>query len=205
MRLPQDILAILFVVLAFAGGTVFMIRATGVANAKPEYATLWPQPRPLPEFELVDHAGQRFSRESLRGGWNLVFFGFTHCPDICPTTLQQLSLAQQKIVQSGSEAPRIVLVSVDPERDAADVMAAYVRHFAGDIRGVSGELAELRKLTGSAGVFFQKSMRDDGSYSVDHSAVVLVVDKDAAIRASFSGPHDADKFVHDVPILMDYQ
>jgi len=202
MRFPRNILAIAFMLLAIAGAAFLVIQATSDGGKDPEFATVWPQARALAEFELTDHTGQPFTQESLRDNSSVIFFGFTHCPDICPATLQKLSMAQKKIMQSGVEPPRIILISVDPERDSPDVLATYIDHFNADITGVSGSLSELTKLTSSAGVFFQKSIRDDGSYSVDHSSVVLVIDKDAAIRASFSAPHSIDNFVRDLPIVL---
>lgn len=192
----------IFVLLAFAAGSVIMYRAFQGGSAQPAFATVWPGSKPLPEFTLTDQSGNMFTRASLKGKWSLLFFGFTRCPDICPATLQQLAIANSRLAESGIEVPDIVLVSVDPERDSPDAMATYVSHFGGDIHGVTGDIAELRKLTSAAGIFFEKSELPGGGYSVDHSAVVLVINENAAIHASFSAPHTIDSFVNDVPVLM---
>jgi protein SCO1/2 len=198
----RNLLSIFFVLLAIIGGTVVMYKALQGGRAQAEFATVWPSPKPLPEFTLSDHSSNAFTKKSLQGKWSLLFFGFTHCPDICPATLQQLAIANNKLLESGVEAPVIILVSVDPERDSPEVMAAYVGHFGSEILGVTGDIAELRKLTSAAGVFFQKSVLADGDYSVDHSAHVLVINKDGAIHSSFGAPHNIDRFVSDLPILM---
>jgi len=202
MNSARIYLAATFVLFAFAGGALFMYQAFQGGRTPPEYATVWPTPLPIPDFELTDQSGQPFSRDSLRDRWSLLFFGFTHCPDICPATLQQLAIARSRIEDAGHDTPDIVLVSVDPERDTPDVLAPYVRHFGAEVKGVTGDLTELRKLTSTAGIYFEKSSQADGSYGVDHSVVVLVIDKDAAIHASFGAPHDIDRFVHDLPIIM---
>lgn len=191
-----------FVTLAFVGGAFFLVKTFQQNSLQPEFATVWPAPLPLPEFGMMEETGQPITRGAFNGKWSLMFFGFTHCPDICPATLQQLAIARQRLVESGNEAPDIVLVSVDPERDSPQIMASYVAHFGEDVTGVTGDLGELRKLTSTAGIYFEKVQTENGSYTVDHSAVVLLINDDAAIHASFSAPHSIDNFVHDLPIIM---
>ena len=169
----------------------------------PRVATVLPGAAELPDFALLDQDGEPFGRDTFKGHWNLVFFGFTHCPDICPLTLQVLANAQQQLAAAGeSPLPRIVLVSVDPERDTPDVIRNYVGYFGDGHLGVTGDIGELRKLTGSLGIFFEKSAIDDDSYSVDHSAVVLLLNPDGRLHALFSAPHEAENFVHDLPIII---
>ncbi|MGI9220679.1 MAG: SCO family protein [Woeseiaceae bacterium] len=165
-------------------------------------ATLLPAAADLAEFSLLDQDTQAFARDGFKGRWNLVFFGFTHCPDICPITLQVLANARQLLVGEGhDELPRIVLVSVDPERDTPEILGRYVSHFGDDTLGLTGELTEVRKLTDGLGVFFEKSGADE-DYSVDHSAVVIVINPDGQFHALFGAPHEAANFAHDLPILM---
>jgi protein SCO1/2 len=157
----------------------------------------------LPDFSLLDHNGATIGRDVFRGQWDLVFFGFTQCPDICPLTLQILATAKQQLADNGQDPlPRIVLVSVDPERDTPELLARYVAYFDTDSLGITGELDELRKLTNSLGIFFEKVFSDDGNYTVNHSAVVLLINPDGRFHAVFGTPHEAANFVHDLPIIM---
>ena len=195
-------LTIFTVVLVVTGGTLFVVQSLINSRALPEFATVWPSPMPLKEFSLVDHTGQEFTKSRLQGKWSVMFFGFTNCPDICPATLQQLAIVNKNLQELGKSAPDIILVSVDPERDTPAVLATYVGHFGGDILGVTGSTAELTQLTSSAGIFFEKSELPNGDYSIDHSSAVIVINKDAAIHASFSAPHSIDSLVNDLPILM---
>lgn len=166
-------------------------------------ATVLPAPVELAEFSLSDQHGTEFSRDSFKGHWNLVFFGFTHCPDICPLTLQVLADAQRKMQANDKhQLPRIVLVSVDPERDSPEVLGRYVGHFGDSTVGLTGNLAELRRLTTKLGIYFEKSGIDGDNYSVDHSAVIIVVDPDGKFAALFSAPHDAENIAHDTSLLM---
>jgi protein SCO1/2 len=197
----RNLPAILFLFIAFAGGAAFLYLAVGVDRAGPDAATVLPEPRPLPSFSLVDQAGAPFTNDSLAGRWSVLFFGFTHCPDICPATLQQLAVARQRLAADGRDFPEIILVSVDPERDTPEVLADYVAYFDAGITGVTGTVAEVSEFAHALGIFFAKSGDSGGDYSVDHSAAVLVVNENAEWYAVFSAPHSIDDFVHDLPIL----
>jgi protein SCO1/2 len=188
-----------------AGLAVFAIGNFSRNGGEPLHATVLPEPLPLPEFELYDHHNEPFSRDSLRGQASLLFFGFTHCPDICPATLQQLALARKQMAASGEAAsrlPRIILISVDPDRDTPEQLARYVAAFGDGITGATGEPEALRKLTSPLGIFFEKDSAGDSGYTVSHSTAVLFVDGEARLRALFSTPHKTEFFAHDVPLLM---
>ena len=189
-------------IVAIATGTWLSMRVM-TPPAQLQTATLLPAPAGLAEFSLLDQDGQAFTPESFEGNWNLVFFGFTNCPDICPLTLQVLANARQQMADSGEqELPRIVLVSVDPERDTPENLARYVAHFGDNTVGVTGDLAEVRKLTDGLGVFFEKAGDDTENYLVDHSAVVIVINPDGKFHSLFGAPHKAENFAHDMPILI---
>jgi len=202
MNAQRNFLFVFFIAMAFAGGGFFTYLAFMGPPAVPTHATVLPEPKSLPEFSLLDQAGNEFNRESFSGNWSLVFFGFTHCPDICPATLQQLSLARAKVTADSDRGfPRIVLVSVDPERDTPEVLDAYIKHFGEGVTGVTGSLPQLMNLTSSIGIFFAKSDQEGDAYGVDHSAVVLLINPDAEFHALFSAPHKIEHFVDDVPLI----
>jgi protein SCO1/2 len=170
----------------------------------PMTATIVPPGDALPEFSLLNQHGDPVDREFFEGQWDLVFFGFTNCPDICPTTLQLLVRARDTLESAASQPlPRIVLVSVDPERDTPEVLARYTAAFGDGIVGLTGDLSEIETLTRSLGIYFANAdPAEDGNYSVDHSAVVIVMNPAGRFRAVFSGQHRVDNFVHDLPIIM---
>jgi len=166
-------------------------------------ATVLPAAVELPAFSLVDHHAQMIGNNVFVGQWDLVFFGFTHCPDICPLTMQVLSAAMGQLAASGqSPLPRIVLVSVDPERDTPEKMAQYVDAFGSGNLGITGNLEELRKLTSGLGIYFAKQEGGEENYSVDHSAAVIVIDPNGKFHSLFSAPHVIENFVHDLPLLV---
>ncbi len=200
MTSARHLLAGFLVLLGLAGAAWFFSQAV---QPKPlSQATLLPESRPLVDFELLDEQGSPFRKPALLGNWHLLFFGFTHCPDICPATLQQLAIARQRLETQGSALPDIILVSVDPDRDSPAVLASYTKRFGDGIRGVTGSLPELRKLAGSFGVYFEKAPGIDDNYSVNHSAVVLLINPQAEFHALFSAPQNIDNLVNDLPLLM---
>jgi protein SCO1/2 len=199
---PRNIFIAAVAIIAIATGAWLSFKAAAPA-ANPKFATLLPAGGTVPEFALLDHTGKPIGREVFAGQWDLVFFGFTQCPDICPLTLQVLADARRQLESAGTDPlPRIVLVSVDPERDTPEKLGPYVTYFGTDNLGITGELDEIRKLTAAFGIWFEKSAGHGDSYSVDHSAAVLVVDPDGNYRAVFGAPHEAGNFVHDVPVIM---
>lgn len=204
IRIP---LAAAFVAIALF--SVAWIFVNGFEGEQPLYATVLPERQLLPPFSLTDQDNRPFSRDNLRGQTSLVFFGFTHCPDICPATLQQLAAARRQIARASSSPagdgkaalPRIILVSVDPARDSPEILERYVGYFGDGITGLTGSLDEIRDLTAALGIFFEKSGSGE-NYTVNHSTAVLMVDPDARLQALFSTPHSIAAFVHDVPLLM---
>lgn len=201
MSLKNLLIAIILGV-ALATGIFLSVRMAGEASV-PETATVLPSPVTLPAFSLVDHTGAAADESVFNGQWNLVFFGFTHCPDVCPLTLQTLAAANRQLADMGyDELPRIVLVSVDPERDTPGLLATYLKSFGDHNLGLTGDVAEIRKLTEALGIYFDKVDTDADYYVVDHSAVVIVIGPDGRYRALFSSPHKPEQFVHDLPLLM---
>lgn len=199
---PRNFIIAIALGLALAAGIFLALRMQTPAAA--QHATLLSPPSEIPEFSLVDHDGNPIDRTAFEGQWDLVFFGFTHCPDICPTTLQVLSAAKVRLDElDQSPLPRIVLVSVDPERDTPEIMRPYVDYFGAGNLGITGSLEEIEKLTSGLGIYFRKQPIDDDNYSVDHSAAVLVIDPEGRFNALFSGTHVIENYVDDLPVIMD--
>lgn len=203
MGLKQLVTVIALLLTLAAGVVAYLLVGAPAGSQAPQYAMLLPARRELPAFTLLDQQGRSVGRDVFEGHWNLVFFGFTFCPDICPTTLQVLSDARKQLADQGVRPlPRIVLVSVDPERDTPERIGAYLDYFGDGNLGLTGELAEIRKLTDALGIFFEKSASEDENYLVNHSAVVLVIDPAGRFHALFSAPHRSSNFLSDLPGIM---
>jgi protein SCO1/2 len=199
---PRNLLIGLVIGIAIAAGIALALRdSTG--QAVPRAATILPAGNTLPDFALLDQEGAPADKTVFEGQWDVVFFGFTNCPDICPATMTVLGQAKRQLEAEGLQPlPRVVLVSVDPERDTPEAMARYIGYFGDDNLGLTGELAEVRKLTDALGIFFQKAGDEEAAYVVDHSTVVLVIDPQGRLKALFSTPHTVPDLVHDLPLIM---
>jgi len=159
-------------------------------------ATVLEPPGQIEEFNLTSHTGSPFTRESLRGRWTFMFFGYTHCPDVCPTTMGTLTQMDKIVHQQAPDVKsQVVFVSVDPERDTVEKLAQYVPYFDPAYIGVTGSRADINRFTRKLGILHVRA-GEDGSedYLVNHSSSVLLFNPDGELRALFSGvPHDASE------------
>jgi len=154
---------------------------------------LRPAPKPLHEFNLIDQHRQAFNLERLKGKWSFVFFGYTHCPDVCPTTLSTLAVVSRKLqADPGDPASiQVVFVTVDPQRDTPELISKYLDYFNKDFLGASGPKQDLDKLTRQfgAGYMLQPKQGSD-EYLINHTRSIFLVDPQARLVAAFAPPHD---------------
>ena len=137
-------------------------------------------------FTLVDQNGKTVTNTALEGKWLLVYFGYTHCPDACPTTLNNIALALQDLGARRDEV-RPVFITIDPERDTPQVMKDYVTAFDAPILALTGTAAEIAQAAKNYRVYYAKHPEAGGDYSMDHSSVVYVMDPKGRFSASFTG------------------
>jgi protein SCO1 len=169
-----------------------------------ESGTVLPQPRVLAPFELRDTRNAPATPASLRGHPTLVFFGFTHCPDVCPTTLGQLAIVQKQVISAGKLAGlKVALISVDPERDTPERLGQYISSFGGDFIGLTGSAPEIVNATRAFGVASARVDLGGGNYTMDHSATVFALDADARIVAVFTPKLRPDALARDLAKLAD--
>jgi protein SCO1/2 len=190
----------ILVIVAFAAGLILARLVTPVREAAPqtERATLLPEPRPLPALALSDQDGHALAPDFFKSHWTLVFFGFTQCPDICPTTLATLAQVSKQLADlPPMQRPRVLLVSVDPERDPPEHLAAYVRFFDPGFMGATGSLEATAAAAAAFGVPYAKVTMPDGGYTMDHGSGLFVVGPSGGIVAFLSAPHDAAVIARD--------
>lgn len=154
--------------------------------------TRFPEAREIEAFELIDHDSRPFNNASLRDRWSFLFFGYTHCPDVCPTTLAVLNSVAQQLQDSDTEV-RFIFVSVDPERDTPEQLARYVTYFNGEFVGVTGTPAGIEQLTKQLGIMYLQVADEasPASYLIDHTAGVFLFDPDGRYHAVFTPPLSA--------------
>ena len=194
-------LAFVAAALAAAGlGALAASRLSAPALEQPLSGTLLAQPRELASFTLTDQDGQAFTPAQLDGHWTLLFAGFTHCPDICPTTLALMAQLRKRLAAApGAGALELVFLSVDPERDTPDRLKAYTAHFGGAIRGVTAPTAQLDSLCAGLGLAYVKVPGASAAdYSVDHSAALVLLDPRGRVAGYFPAPHRLDTLAADL-------
>jgi protein SCO1 len=136
-------------------------------------------------FRLVDQDGKTVTDADLKGKWSLVYFGYTHCPDACPTALNDIAVALDELGPKRS-AVRPVFITVDPERDTPEVLKAYVTAFDAPILALTGTPEEVAQAAKGYRVFYAKHPEAGGDYSMDHSSVIYVMDPEGRFTASFT-------------------
>ena len=170
--------------------------------------TLFPDPKPLTAFTLTDHQNRVFDLASLKGKWSFLFFGFTHCPDVCPTTLAVLAHARSNIARNKaySEAVQFVFVSVDPNRDTAGKLKQYVDYFDTTFLGVTGDNAQIGNLAGQLGAAYQVAITPGmENYPVYHTTAVFLLDPGARYHAIFTPPLDAEAISRRFKVLRELE
>lgn len=180
------LLAVVFVI----GALVFNVTRTPVIDRealREQGAVLLEQPRRFTDFELVDHRGESFTRDNFKGKWTFIFFGFTHCPDICPLALADLSRLVNELPAELAQQTQVLMVSLDPGRDTPEVLADYVPYFHEDFIGATGEFLTIRRFANELNVAFAKVTQGD-DYTVDHSGHITLINPKGDYHAIFSSP-----------------
>ena len=153
-------------------------------------------------FTLTDHNGKQRSLEDFRGHVVVMFFGFTHCPDVCPTTLAELAGAVRKLGPAG-EKVQVLLVTIDPERDTPELLAKYVTAFNPKFLALRGSADETARVAKEFKVIYQKVAGPHAeNYSMDHSAGSYIFDRQGRLRLYVGYGRGADVFAHDIELLL---
>ena len=204
---------LLLVIAALAAGLGLWASQRHFGGVRPAAApavasfTLLPTPRALPAFSLQQSDGTPLTGDELKGHWTVVFLGFTHCPDICPTTLAQLAGAQKQWASlPEASRPRVLFVSADPDRDNPTLTGEYAHAFHPDTLAATGELPALEKFATSLGFVFAKAEGENfannpDDYSVDHSASLAVLDPQGRLAGLIRPPFNASAIAADLTEL----
>jgi protein SCO1/2 len=155
--------------------------------------------RALPDFSLIDQRGQTFGSANLRGHWTMMFFGYTNCPDFCPTTMTTLALLEKRLRAAAAPVrPQVIFMSVDAKRDTPDQLAKYVPYFDPEFIGITAaDQPQIEAVAAKLGVAVLITPQADGTYTVDHSASIFVLNPDGKLTAILTGPFTVDALAAD--------
>ncbi|KAG4922149.1 hypothetical protein AAZX31_18G183800 [Glycine max] len=149
-------------------------------------------------FHLVNHHGKHVTEKDFLGKWTLLYFGFTHCPDICPEELQKLAAAVDKIKEKAGIETVPVFISVDPERDTVEQVGEYVKEFHPKLIGLTGSPDEIKNVARAYRVYYMKTAEEDSDYLVDHSIVIYLMSPEMKFVKFFGKNNDVDSLADGV-------
>lgn len=164
---------------------------------------LLPQSRDVPDLKMVDQDGQPVSLGSLKDKWTLLFFGYTFCPDICPTTLAQLRQIKSELPKEAVDKMRIVLVSVDPNRDTPQQLKTYLGYFDKQFVGLTAPVDTIQKLANAVSIPFIPADTSKPNYTVDHSGNLALLGPDGTQRGFIRAPLNNQKLIAQLPGLVE--
>jgi len=167
-----------------------------------ETGKAYKKPLDIIEFELKDQGDQLYSKNDLKNQWTILFFGYTNCPDVCPTTIFKLGQIKQQI---SKELPnvnlQILFITLDPERDSTERLREYLGFFNASMIGLTGDINKIVELTSNLSVFFQRINKEDG-YDFNHTASIFLMNPNAQLKASFSPASSIDMLNEDIQTVI---
>lgn len=205
MRVIQ--LSIISIILIATGLLSYVLLQQIEKNQTPELqvGTVYPDDfREIYDFNLITNVNESYNKDNFADKWTLLFFGFTHCPDICPASLVTFQQIEQRVNSEINNAKLdYVFVSVDPDRDTPEKIHEYTTYFSPNFKGVTGEKDQIERLTRSLAAFYQvPENASDDNYLVEHTASIYLISESARPKVLFSYPHDTDKIAEDVIKLL---
>ena len=184
----RNVIFILLILFSITGLFTYFQSLPSLLEKKPSLITgkILVRPMEIDNFELIDQNNEVFNKKSLEGGWTVLFFGYTNCPDVCPTTIYKLAEIKNGIKEDLPSANfNTVLVTLDPDRDSAERLDEYIGYFDETMLGVTGTYENIKSFTSSLSVFYQRINKEEG-YDFNHTASIFVFDKDGSLFATMS-------------------
>ena len=192
--------AALLGLLAFCSSSLAVDRKAMLEEAN---LLILPRERQLPDVELIDEQGQTVTTDELRDHWYLLFFGFTACPDVCPTTLSDMRRLLGQLPPDVREQVQVVLISADPARDTPEALRTYLGYYRANFKGLTGEIPELQKMSKALGLPFVAATSMEGDYNVSHSSNLAIVGPNGTLRGHIRAPLKLDGLLQFLPQLIE--
>ncbi len=172
----------------------------------PLLSTLRPEPLPLERLSLTDQHGQAFTLDQLKDKWSFVFFGYTSCPDVCPTTLTEMvNIADMLAEEKKNDNIQFIFVTVDPERDTVELLKNYMGYFSPTFIGLTGRQSDIDALTQQLNILtIRKPSESPDSYQINHASSIMLIDPKRRWFGSFSPPINDQRIVKQFNLLRDY-
>ena len=154
-------------------------------------------------INLIDHTGKKFVSQTLKNQPSLIFFGFTHCPEVCPTTLSQLSEITDKL-KTKIITTNIIFITLDPKRDTQEHLKDYISNFNENVIGITGNIINIKKLADNWGVFYETISSSKDDYTLNHTATVFMLDKKGNYKGTIAWGENENSIIHKIMNLSKY-
>ena len=205
-RIQKTVFILVALVALVIGLTVYKVLNTeqqlDTADLLDAGIVMLPQGRDVPNLTQTNQNGAPVSLKSLEGRWNLLFFGYTFCPDICPATLAELRQLRTKLPEDARQRMQPILVSVDPERDTPAQLKKYLEYFGAEFIGLTGSLDDIQTLANAAGVPFIPADTSKDNYTVDHGGNLALIGPDGRLRGFVRAPLRTEKLAEQLPAVL---
>lgn len=205
-RIQKTVFILVALVALVIGLTVYKVLNTeqqlDTADLLDAGIVMLPQGRDVPDLTLTNQNGEPVSMKSLEGRWNLLFFGYTFCPDICPATLAELRQLRGQLPEAARQRMQPILVSVDPERDTPAQLKKYLEYFGAEFIGLTGSLDDIQTLANAAGVPFIPADTSKDNYTVDHGGNLALIGPAGRLRGFVRAPLRTEKLAEQLPAVL---
>ena len=195
----RNIIFILLILTGITGLFTYFQSLPSLLEKKPTLVSgkILGRPMEIDRFELIDQKNEVFNNKSLEGGWTVLFFGYTNCPDVCPNTIYKLAEIKNELKEDlSSTSFNTVLVTLDPDRDSTDRLEEYIGYFDESMLGVTGTYENIQSFTSSLSVFYQRINKEEG-YDFNHTASIFVFNKDGSLFATMSPANTIGELTQD--------
>ncbi|WP_417776649.1 SCO family protein [Stutzerimonas xanthomarina] len=205
-RIQKTVFILVALVALVIGLTVYKVLNTeqqlDTADLLDAGIVMLPQGRDVPNLTLTNQDGEQVSMKALEGRWNLLFFGYTFCPDICPATLAEVRQLRGQLPEEARQRMQPILVSVDPERDTPEQLKKYLDFFGAGFIGLTGSLDDIQTLANAAGVPFIPGDTTKEDYTVDHGGNLALIGPDGRLRGFIRAPMRTEKLAEQLPAVL---
>lgn len=202
MKKPlNSILLIVVAVVAMSAGLwLAKLQPEKVQNVPHIQGAIYPDAKEISPFNLLTHQNKIFMQSGFIGQWNLIFVGYTHCPDVCPTTLGLLNEVDRIYKEQNLDSVKIYFLTIDPDRDSVQVMQEYIHYFNNDFTGLTGNQTEINKLVRNLNAVYRKAPGLSGKisaddYLMDHSSALMLINPDGKLQSILTAPHSTNSII----------
>jgi len=205
MKNKESNVNLIIIAIAAMVAGLWLAQTTQQEPIKPPgiHGAIYPSEKNILPFQLNNQHSESFTEQNLKGQWSLIFVGYTHCPDVCPTTLTLMNDVSQRMTAMKYIVPRIIFLSIDPERDTSDVIKQYVEYFNADFIGLTGAIEQINRFSQNLNAVYRKAPGLSGEitaddYLMDHSSALMLINPNGHMQSVLTTPHTPENVIDSI-------